>query len=301
MPHTSCPIPLACEEVVVGNEAILGVDLGGTRIRAGKVRDGTIESSVSRRISGKESADVVLAEVFETIDAVLDREVHGIGFCVPSVVDVKKGIVYSVENIPSWREVPLKDELERRYGVQACINNDANAFAVGELHFGKGRGYRNLVGITLGTGLGAGIVIDGHLYSGTNCGAGEIGNIPYRGSTLERYCSGEYLRRESGVDGEVLYARACGGDRIAEELIGSLGIALGDAILIVLYAFDPEIIVLGGSVSQAFPMFEKQMRGQLATYAFPHALERLQITRTEINDVAVLGAAAIYLDAAVVR
>lgn len=278
--------------------AILGVDLGGTHVRAGKVRDGAIEASASRRISGKESQDVVLAEIFETIDAVLDRDVSGIGFCVPSVVDVKKGIVYSVENIPSWTEVPLGEELERRYGVRACVNNDANAFAVGELHFGKGRGHRNLVGIVLGTGLGAGIVIDGRLYSGTNCGAGEIGNIPYRGSTIERCCSGEYLRRESGVDGEVLYARACAGDRAAEELIGSLGTALGDAILIVLYAYDPEIIVLGGSVSQAFPMFEARMRRQLETYAFPHALQRLQIARTEIEDVALLGAAAIYIDAA---
>lgn len=291
------PGELSATEVPVATEAIVGVDLGGTRVRAGKVRDGRIESSVSRRISGKESADFVLNEIFEAIDSVIDGEAGGIGFCVPSVVDVEKGVVYTVENIPSWREVPLKEELERRYHVTACVNNDANAFAVGELHFGKGRGYRNLVGITIGTGLGAGVVIDGRLYSGTNCGAGEIGNIAYRDRTIEYYCSGQYLRRESGVDGEVVYERAAAGDRAAAELIGSLGVALGEAILIVLYAFDPEIIVLGGSVSQAFPMFEKQMRLRLDTYAFPHALERLQIVRTEIGDVALLGAAAIYLDA----
>ena len=122
----------------------------------------------------------------------------GIGFCVPSMVDVDTGVVYSVANIPSWREVPLKDELERRYGVRSFINNDANAFAVGELHFGKGRGYRNLVGIVIGTGLGAGVVINGRLYSGANCGAGEIGNIAYRGSTLESWCSGTFLRRPAG-------------------------------------------------------------------------------------------------------
>jgi glucokinase len=281
----------------VAKDAIIGVDLGGTNVRAGKVRDGRIETSTSRRISGKEAADVVLGEIFETIDTVMGPDVRGIGFCVPSVVDVEKGIVYTVENIPSWTEVPLKEELERRYGVQACVNNDANAFAVGELHFGQGRGYRNLVGIILGTGLGAGVVVDGHLYSGTNCGAGEIGNIPYRDATIERYCSGEYLQRVSGVDGRVLSERAAAGDRAARELFAGVGTAFGQALLIVLYAFDPEIIVLGGSVSRALPMFEKEMRAQLDTFAFPRALERLKIVRSEMTEVALLGAAAIYLDA----
>lgn len=282
---------------MVSAEAILAVDLGGSRVRAGTVRNGKVERNASRRISGRESVEVVLGEIFVAIDEVIDGDVQGIGFGVPSVVDVEHGIVYSVENIPSWREVPLQDELQTRYGVPAFINNDANAFAVGELYFGKGRGYRNLVGLTLGTGLGAGIVINGHLYSGTNCGAGEIGNIPYRDRTIENYCSGAFLQREGGIDGEALYVRACDGDESAIDLIGSLGCALGDAILIVLYAYDPQIIVLGGSVTRAFPMFEKRMRARLESFAFPHALERLEISCSEIEDVALLGAAAIYLDA----
>ena len=278
------------------SEAIVGVDLGGTYVRAGRVRDGKIESSVSRPISGAASAGVVLDEVFGAIDAVLDGGVAGIGFCVPSMVDVDTGVVYSVANIPSWREVPLKAELERRYGVRSFINNDANAFAVGELHFGKGRGYRNLVGIVIGTGLGAGVVINGRLYNGTNCGAGEIGNIPYQGSTIENWCSGTFLQRSSGMDGEAVHDRALAGDRVAQELFASVGTALGDTILIVLYAYDPEIVILGGSVSRAFPLFEQAMRERLQGHAFPHALQRLQITRTETSDVALLGAAAIYLN-----
>jgi glucokinase len=242
------------------------------------------------------STDVVLGEVFSAMDAVLDGGVSGIGFCVPSVVDVETGVVHSVTNIPSWREVPLKQKLERRYGVRSFINNDANAFAVGELHFGKGRGYRNLVGIVVGTGLGAGVVIDGRLYSGTNCGAGEIGNIPYRGSTIESWCSGTYLRQAGGMDGETVYDRARAGDPFAQELLVNVGTALGDAILIVLYSYDPEIVILGGSVSRAYPLFEQAMRERLQTYAFPHALRRLQIVCTETSDVALLGAAAIYLD-----
>ena len=278
-------------------EVVLGVDLGGTRVRAGKVRGGQVESNMSQRISGKESMEVVLGEIFNTIDEVFDREVAGIGVGVPSVVDVERGIVYSVENIKSWREVPLKEELERRYKVPAWINNDANAFAVGELHYGKGRGFRHLVGLAVGTGLGAGVVIDGHLYSGANCGAGELGSIPYRDATLEHYCSGAFLQRESGVAGELLYERARDGDADARELIETLGTSYGDAILIVMYAYDPEIIILGGSVSRAYPMFESRMKHRLSSYPYPHALEKLVIERSEIEDVALLGAAAIYLDA----
>lgn len=277
-------------------QAIVGVDLGGTLVRAGRVRDGKIVSSVSRPISNTAGERVVLDEVFGAIDAVVDGGVSGIGFCVPSAVDVDTGIVYSVTNIPSWQEVRLKDELERRYSVRAFVNNDANAFAVGELHFGKGRGYRNLVGIVIGTGLGAGVVINGRLYSGTNCGAGEIGNIPYKGSTIENWCSGTFLREASGMEGNVIHALARGGDRKAQELFATVGTALGEAILIALYAYDPEIIILGGSVSRAYRLFEKAMRERLESYAFPHALRRLKIVCSEAEDVALLGAAAIYIN-----
>ena len=280
----------------VANFGVVGVDLGGTHVRAGRVRNGRIEARVSRPISGSASAPVVLGEVFSAIDAVLDSGVSGIGFCAPSMVDVDAGVVYSVANIPSWSKVPLKEELERRYGLRSFINNDANAFAVGELHFGKGRGYRNVVGIVIGTGLGAGVVINGRLYSGTNCGAGEIGNIAYRGSTLESWCSGTFLRRAGGMDGQSVSDRALAGDRAAQELLDSVGTALGDAILIVLYAYDPEIVIIGGSVSRAYPLFEPAMRERLQSYAFTHALRRLQIVCTETSDVALLGAAAIYLD-----
>jgi len=98
------------------------------------------------------------------------------------------------------------------------------------------------------------------------------------------------------MDGETVYDRARAGDRVAQELFTSVGTALGDAILIVLYAYDPEIVILGGSVSRAYPLFEQAMRERLQCYAFPHALRRLQIACTETSDVALLGAAAIYLN-----
>ena len=278
-------------------QAIVGVDLGGTQVRVGKVRGEGLQRHHAARISGQESAQVVLDEVCAAIDAVFDGDVRGIGCGVPSVVDLERGVVYTVENIPSWREVPLKAVLESRYRVPAYVNNDANAFAVGELHFGRGRGRRNMVGMTLGTGLGAGVVVDGRLYSGSNCGAGELGAIPYREQTIEYYCSGAFFQRRAGVAGDLLFERATQGDAEAKRLYDEFGFELGHAVMVALYAFDPELIVLGGSISRAYDLFAPGMRRRLREFAYPHALERLEIAHSEIENAAILGAAALYLDA----
>jgi len=280
-----------------GSGAILGVDLGGTQVRVGKVRGSALERSTAAPISRLARAEVVAGEVYRAIDAVFDDEVTGIGCGVPSVVDVERGVVYGVENIPSWREVPLRDDLERRYGVPAYINNDANAFAVGELYFGAGRGCRHLVAISLGTGLGSGIVVDGKLYSGANCGAGEIGAVPYRDHTIEYYCAGGFFQREAGVRGEEVFRRAHEGDPAAIKLLGDYGFELGHAILIALLAYDPQLVVLGGSISAALPFFEARMRERLSEYPWQHVIENLRIVRSEVENVAIRGAAALYLDA----
>lgn len=278
--------------------ALVGVDLGGTNVRVGKVAGDTVAARATRRISGKAAGGVVLDEILGTIDRVIDDEVAGIGIGVPSVVDVEHGIVYAVENIPAWREVRLKEILERRYGRPAHVNNDANAFALGELYFGKGRGHRNLVGVTIGTGLGAGVIIDGRLYAGVNCGAGEIGSIPYRDRTVEAYAAGQFFAREAGVDGGAAFARAEKGDPAALELFRAFGREVGHAMLTILYAYDPEIVVLGGSIARAFPFFEGGMRERLREFAYQHALAKLVIACSENEDVAILGAAALALDAA---
>ena len=285
------------ERPTTPSDAIVGVDLGGTSVRAGKVQGGTVTRHAQRRISGDAAEEIVLAEIFATVDEVIDDGVTGIGCGVPSVVDVERGIVYTVEHIPSWREVHLREAFEARYRRPATINNDANAFALGELHFGKGRGFRHLVGITLGTGVGSGVVVDGRLYSGANCGAGEIGSIPYRDATIETYCASHFFHRRAGVGGDVVYERACQGDVEAVRLFHDYGRELGEAVLIVLYCFDPELIVFGGSITRAFRLFEPGLRERLADFAYQHALARLTIACSEIADAAILGAAALHIDA----
>jgi glucokinase len=282
----------------VSQPAVIGVDLGGTNVRSGRVVGQDIKEHRARAISGHGSQETVLQEIEETIAAVFDKTVAGIGIGVPSLVDVGKGIVYTVENIPSWQEVPLKDILERKFQVPVYVNNDANCFALGELYFGAGRGgYRDLVGMVLGTGLGAGIVINGKLYCGHNCGAGEIGTIPFREHTVEYYCCGQFFQNQYGVDGGTLYELAGKGDAPALEKFAVFGDNLSYAVMIALYAYDPEIIVLGSSASKAWPYFEAAMRRRLKDFAWQHALARLVIQPSQTTEIAVLGAAALCYDA----
>jgi glucokinase len=282
----------------MADATVLGVDLGGTSVTVGTVLEETVQRVTSRRISAQAAEEVVLAEVIDTIAELFDDSVQGIGCGVPSVVDVDTGVVYDVENIPSWREVPLRAALEQRFGVPSYVNNDANAYVVGEHVFGKGRGFRHVVGMTLGTGLGVGVVTNGTLYAGANCGAGELGVMPYKEHTVEAYAAGQFFPRECGVSGDVAYQRARAGDPEALGWFESYGGELGDAIMIVLYAFDPEAIILGGSISVAFDLFERGMRERLRSFAYPHVVQRLVIEPSELQNAAVLGAAALFYDAA---
>ncbi|HSE39689.1 MAG TPA: ROK family protein [Acidobacteriota bacterium] len=277
---------------------LIAVDLGGTNLRIGRIQQNIVTERHARPVPVTDNEQIVLNELIDAIEKLIDKEISGIGIGVPSVVDVDRGIVYTVQNIPSWKEVHLKEVLERKFHVPVHVNNDANCFALGEFHFGKGRGYKNLVGIAIGTGLGAGIIIDGRLYSGTNCGAGEIGTIPYKDRTVENYCSGEFFTTFFGMSGETMFERAKSGDAKAIQAFEEFGKEMAHAVLIALYSYDPQIIILGGSISRAFELFKKPMMEKLySTFAFQHALKRLVLDRSELTDVALLGAAALHLDA----
>jgi glucokinase len=278
--------------------SIIAVDLGGTSLRVGKIQGTDITERTARSVPMTDNDQVVVKELINAIETLFDEDVAGIGVGVPSLVDVDRGIVYAVQNIPSWKEVHLKDALEDVFHVPVYVNNDANSFAVGECHYGKGRPYRHIVGITIGTGLGSGIIIDRCLYNGSNCGAGEIGTIPYKEQTVEYYCSGQFFSRQYGTSGENIFERAKAADQIALQAYNEIGYEMAHAVMIALYAYDPEIVILGGSVSQAFEFFKKTMMEKLkSSFAYQHALERVVIEPSELPDIPLLGAAALHLDA----
>ena len=171
----------------------IGVDLGGTNVRVGLVAGGRIVRMISEPCRADGSEAEVLDHIASLVDRLITPDVECIGIGVPSVVDAERGIVYDVVGIPSWREVHLKERFEKRFGVPVSVNNDCNCFALGVCRFGEAHGYRDVVCIALGTGVGAGVVIGGKLYCGRNTGAGEIGGIPYLDRDYEYYCSSRFF------------------------------------------------------------------------------------------------------------
>ncbi len=279
------------------NDAVVGISMGGKTLVAGKVKAGRIEKSITLKIDNKAPENEILKQVFDVIEKLKDHEVTGIGIGLPSLVDVEKGIVYRVMNIPSWREVHIKEILENHFGLKVYVNNDANCFAIGEMYFGKTKGIENSVGLILGAGVGAGIIFKGHLYSGTNCGAGEFGEIPFKDYNYEYYLNDAYFEIKYGIAASTVISRAKKKDKIAAVIWEQYGNDLGNLIKTILFSVDPEMIVIGGPLSKGFPWFKTGMWRKINTFPYKHALSKLKIVQSEQEDIAVLGAAALYFDA----
>jgi glucokinase len=260
------------------------------------VHEGSIHTIQSKRIKSAGTVEEVLADFYLLIDTLLDNDVVAIGIGVPSVVDLAKGIVYDVQHIPSWKEVPLKEILEKKYKLPVYVNNDANCFALGEFHFGKGRGKSDMIGLSIGTGLGGGAIVNKHLFAGSNCGAGEFGMVDYLDHNYEYYASGQYFSHIYNLKGEEVFERAKAGDKQAQQYYAEMGTHLGNAIKTIMYTYDASFIVLGGSVRHAYPYFEKNMWARINTFAFGHSITNLKIELSELENAGILGAAGLYYD-----
>lgn len=275
---------------------IIGVDLGGTNIRVGKVQNNNIVDVYSQLISSNDSEKKVIDEIISSIYKTFDDFVIGIGVGVPSIVDVEKGIVYDVQNIPSFKEVHIKKILEEEFKIPVYINNDANCFVVGEKYFGAAKGYNNVIGLTMGTGLGAGIYADGRLYLGANCGAGEFGMLPYQEGIYEDYCSGKYFVNIYKTTGKETFEKAEKGDLTAIKIFKDFGKHVGNAITAIMFAVDPELIVIGGSVSIAYKYFKDSMTKVLDDFPYRNSVKKLKIVKSELKQTSILGAAALYFE-----
>lgn len=276
------------------HKVVIGVDLGGTNMRAGRIRGNQLEAEASFPTPAHaQTQEETIETLIRMIEAVWSAEVQAIGIGVPSVVDRAKGIVYNVANIPHWEEVPLKAILESRFGVSVLVDNDANCFALGERIFGVGQEYANFVGLTIGTGLGGGIIQQGKLLADANCGSGEFGTLPYKEQILEYYCSGSFFQNVYGVSGKVMYERALQGNAEALAAYRQLGFYVADAIKFVVLTVDPEMIVFGGSVAEAHTLFEKSMREGLQDFPYPNSIKRLKICFSTLRHPGLFGAASL--------
>jgi glucokinase len=271
----------------------IGIDLGGTKIQVGIEHEGKIIHKTKALLKEKNDLQSTLNQVKQFIKPLTAYEVEGIGIGVPSVVDVEKGIVYNVTNIPSWKKVALKDILEKEFKLPVFVNNDVNCFAIGEHKFGKGKDYSNMVGLSIGTGLGSGIIIKNKLYAGVNCGAGEIGLLPYLNHNIEYYASGNFFSAEYQTTALDAFTAAKNGEKEALEQWKAFGQHFGAAVQVVMYTYDPQAIVIGGSVANAYPYFEEAMRESFSDFIYPESFKKLKIHLTKNEDIALLGAAAL--------
>ena len=255
----------------------IGVDLGGTNFKAGRVSDGKIDLEASNPVHQNFTESELFTILFATIDALITKNTTAIGVGVPGIVDPDTGIIYDIINLPAWETIPLRDILEGRYSIPVHLNNDANCFAKGEYIYGAGKAYNNFVGLSIGTGLGMGIIIERKLHNGLFFGAGEIGMVTYKDSIIEYYVSSLFFERNFNATAKELSLLATQGDATALQAYREFGLHLGNAINNINYMIAPEAIVLGGSISKAFPLFKKSMEETLKTFAFPKQTEHLVI------------------------
>ena len=276
------------------NYSLIGVDLGGTKVAAGKINGGILVQQGSAKIDQDSEDPMDAVRLMEELIAeLMDPQVKGIGVGVPGLVNREQGVVYDVLNIPNWKEIPLKALLEKKFSVPVYVDNDANCFAMGEYRFGAYAGNKDFVGITLGTGMGAGIVKNGSLIPDAHCCSGEFGTMPYLDGIYENYTCGMYFKLKYGKDGEEVAEKARAGEPWALKAYQEMGSHLGSAINTIIMAVDPPLIIIGGSVAKARELYQESMWESIRKIPFPSVLEDFRVEFIDTEDIAIKGAAAL--------
>ena len=316
---------------------VLGIDIGGTNLVVGAVaEDGSaLQALRSETTRAEEGSDAVLLRLGAMGRAVMDETRQlvpgatfaGAGVGAPGPLDTKRGVVLLTPNL-GWVNLPLRQLVQDALGVPAAIDNDANCAVLGECWMGAARGAKDVIGITIGTGIGGGIVVNGRLYHGASDCAGEIGHttVEVNGrrckcgnyGCLEAYASGPAIARraveaiEAGqpsklpdyVDGalekitaQTVYQAAHDGDELAEEVVGDTAKFLGAGIANMINIFNPEIVVVFGGVTYAGEHLFGPLRREVAKRAFKPAVAVCRIVPAElIGTAGVYGAARTFID-----
>jgi glucokinase len=309
------------------SDMVCAVDLGGTNLRAANIdRDGQIHERFRTATPGSGTAEDVVAAIAAAVrecESACEKRgghIRGVSVVVPGSVHVETGVVINAPNIPSLPGYELTSALERALGRPVLLENDANAAALGEMWRGAGRACRTIICLTLGTGVGGGIILDGQLWRGIDGTAGEIGHVsvdPFAGvkcgggiGCLEVYASATAIVRlthealaqhpssllqsvvADELTAEMVFNAATQGDEVAIGIFHRVGVYLGIAMANLVNIFNPEMIVIGGGAAAAWEMFAQTAREEVMKRAFPVPAKRCQIVRAECGDDAgLLGAA----------
>ncbi len=309
----------------------IGVDIGGTSVKLGIVSaKGRVLASSSflteKTKSRKKQLETLAAHILELIRRARDKNfrVLGLGIGAPGPIDVEKGFVHFFPNIPGWKSTPLKKILQKKLKLPVFIDNDANAMALGEFLFGAGRGAKNIVALTLGTGIGGGLVMDGKLFHGPAYSAAEIGHLvinengPQCGcgsrGCIETYVGNGYfvkevqrrlkagqksvlkswLRKKAKLTPLLVAQAARKGDRFSREIWRETGEHLGTALTGLVNILNPEKIILGGGIAQNGKFLFHPVVKTLQKKAFPIAARSVKVVRAALGvDAGLIGAAAL--------
>jgi glucokinase len=308
---------------------VIALDLGGTKLLSGVVDD---EGVVEKRVVGAtdtSSEDAVLAQVEEAVEGLLEEGTAAIGMGIPSTIDQRRGEAVDSVNIP-LSDVPLRERLGARFGLPVAIENDANAAALAEHRRGAGRGSRHMVMLTLGTGVGGGLILDGNLYRGAIGAAAELGHITLdlHGPHCQGRCPGrgqlEVLASGRAADG---YAREAaernpGGDlgraaaegktvdaRLAVELaaqdpgdardvLSHVGFHLGVGIASLVNIFNPELVVIGGGFARAGDLLFEPARRVVAERALSPSRDEVKVVPALLGvEAGLIGAGLVGFEA----
>jgi len=317
---------------------LVGVDIGGTKtaVVLGRPRNDTLEI-IDREVfltePGVLSWRHAVGRVIDTAHHLLRKHaaegpVARIGISCGGPLDSAAGLIQSPPNLPGWSDVPITLELERALGSRAYLQNDANACALAEWRFGAGRGTRNMVFLTFGTGMGAGLIVDGKLYEGTNGLAGEVGHIRLsaegpqgygKNGSFEGYCSGGGIARLArseaekkltagqtvafcpgreglaGISAEAVGKAAEAGDPLALEIFAVSGRFLGRALALIIDLLNPQRIVIGSIYARCRRFIEPSMKEEIAREALAPAAHVCEVVPAvlgeTIGDYACLAAA----------
>ena len=311
----------------------VGVDLGGTKIHTVVATpEGEVLGEDRRPTEAAEGPDAVLGRLIASIRRALasagppSGEIAGAGISSPGPCDPRRGVVTNAPNLPGWHEIPIARIVSEQLGVPALLENDANAACYGEFRFGAGRGHQHIVYVTLGTGIGGGIIIDGKIYEGASGAAGEVGHIIIdqdgppcncggRGC-LEALASGPAIARaaqaavEAGrspalaqlaagasLTPELVLQAAEAGDEAARQVIERAGYQLGLGLVGLLNVFDPQALILGGGLLGLGDLYLEPALRLARERPFAQIVADVTIVTATLGERAgALGAAALVMD-----
>jgi glucokinase len=287
---------------------VIGIDLGGTAIKLGRFN---VSGDCLQELTGPTPQPATpaavadaMAQAVATVDP--DHQAKAIGLGTPGPADAAGRVARVAINLQGWQDVPIADWLEEKTGLPTVVANDANCAGLGEVWLGAGKAYQDAIMLTLGTGVGGAIILNGKLFVGRKGTAGELGlitldpeghpcNSGNRGS-LEQHCSVQAIRRETGLTPAELAEKARGGDGAAISYWQTYGRNLGCALASLVYVLTPEAVILGGGISAAADLFLPATLAELKTRVLPSSWEDCQIVIAELgNRAGMVGAAKLAL------